>query len=108
MPELSRESDFHTIASEAQYFSAPLGKVWFSQGQLGYLQIRIIKNITVFLMPGEHAPLHWKDPLHLRGDKGLLELVNARKCGRENQVAAGLYFSLRPNSCFMHGETKDQ
>lgn len=52
-----RESDFHTIASGAQYFSAPLGKVWFSQGQLGYLQIRIIKNITVFLVPGEHAPL---------------------------------------------------
>lgn len=52
-----RESDFHTIASEAQYFFAPLGKVWFSQGRLGYLQIRIIKSITDFQMPSEHAPL---------------------------------------------------
>lgn len=64
-----RESDFHTIASEAQYFSAPLGKVWFSQGQLGYLQIRIIKNITVFLVPASML-LSLGRTHSIRGDVG--------------------------------------
>lgn len=57
MPELSERLLSIGQRSEAQYFSAPLGKVWFPKEQLGYGQIRIVRGMTVFWMPsGEHAP----------------------------------------------------
>lgn len=44
-----RESDFHAIASEARYFSVPLGKVWLSpRGSWDICESGIIKKHNCF------------------------------------------------------------